>query len=264
MSESGDQKRGLPSVPMTEVTLKIGDLSIPLPPRTFAAIDRLFALPFNALADLLERKLRENLDGHVEAVQEARRQRGKSERVAEFSIKTTRAISEWASLAANVGPEDEELSAVWRALLDEIMDEGDDAEELIRVVRGLRRSDIHFFIRAFAQRNPGALPTPILGLVENDAAIERLRGQGLIKRMFTASALSLFGASLAVMSYFVISLIGSGNKLEIPIVAAFGVFTLVIMYQFWRATALGRQLARLYRLYSRGEKVAAVVDEKGE
>jgi hypothetical protein len=174
------------------------DLSgFPIPMRrTFSALDRLVALPFEALGDRLEQSLKSNLDGHVDAVQKNRTKRGKKARVDDPPLKMAKMILEWAESASDVGPEEKELSAFWRAVLDEILDEDDEAAELIQVVRSLRKSDVRFFLRRFVQPTWRNRVLPFLDSFTSRDAIARLQTAGLVDR--ATSLLFMIAAALGV------------------------------------------------------------------
>ena len=68
--------------------LSINVAGIPIPlRRTFGALDRLLAIPIEALGDTLERKMKANVDQHVEAIQKSRKRKGKQEMLKEPSPK---------------------------------------------------------------------------------------------------------------------------------------------------------------------------------
>jgi hypothetical protein len=261
MSNDGETGHKLPvsTHASTGLTLNIGGIPIPLR-RTFGAIDRLIAVPIEALADVVESKIKKNLDSHVDAVQKARKAKGKKEKLADPSVRTTRAIAEWATAAAEVDPDEEDASAVWRSVLDEILEGGDDAEDLLRIVKALPSSDIRFFIEAYARS-----PRPTLAMHDlfnfsgDDAILSRLKTYGLITKTFSPSLLFSFigltGGSL-LFAYIAASNTMRWDNLPptFQMTVAFGALifagALVMVFNLYRPTALGKHLCRLYAVYA--------------
>src|SRR4051794_8399715 len=103
----------------------IAGLPIPLK-KAGAAIDRLISVPFNVWADQLDAKMRGNTEKHVEAVQKKRTKNGKKTTAEDASVKAAKSIAEWTTAAAEVDENDKQLSAVWRGLLDAILDDRED------------------------------------------------------------------------------------------------------------------------------------------
>src|SRR5258708_18669145 len=104
---SNEERGGLPAMPGIHAfeppatthhtpgfTLNLAGVPIPLR-RTFAAIDRLFAIPIEVAGDALEKKMKDNLDSHVENVQKTRRKKGRKTSVENPSPKKTKAIAAW-------------------------------------------------------------------------------------------------------------------------------------------------------------------------
>jgi hypothetical protein len=205
MSDDDEPKGGLPVTSAGESQkgfhVNLPGLPIPLR-RTFGAFDRLLALPIEAAADSLEKKLRGNVDAHVEAVQHKRVRAGKRKRLADPSTETVRAMAEWSVSASEIDPDKErELSAVWRGILDEIMDEREDGSELMRMVQSVPKSDVRFLIEwqnwcTGYSSGPGLPSNVASNLVFKDfksllwtgdlratAVTERLERQGLIGRL---------------------------------------------------------------------------------
>lgn len=148
----------MPNAPASHVpgfTINLAGVPIPLR-RTFAAIDRLFSIPIEVLGDTLEKKMKGNVDAHVEAVQKKRKKRGKNEKIDDPSPKVTRTIADWAINASGVEPEDKDMSALWEAVLDAIMDDEDEGEQLLKIVKEANRSDIRYPDKIFDE---GALLT---------------------------------------------------------------------------------------------------------
>jgi hypothetical protein len=106
----------------------------------------LIAIPIEALADAMESKIKGNLNSHVEAVQARRSKKGKKTKIDDPSVRTTKAIADWATLAGAVEQKDKELSALWRSILDKIMENEDEGEDLLRVVQGLSNADLRYFL----------------------------------------------------------------------------------------------------------------------
>lgn len=266
MSETGDSTPS--SLPETQTpkgfTLNVAGLPIPLR-RTFSALDRLFALPIEAIGDALEKKMKGNLDSHVDAVRKKRRNKAKKETIENPSIKTAKALAAWAAGAAEVGPDEQELSAVWRALLDAIMEEKDEADALLRIVRDARSADIRFFILRFANRtDPLARYGDVAFTGYGD--MDRLRAIGLVTRPFGLNyvggiALFMGVAFFELVKYAPLPLVGgpgltpSGQLLRIladsavPMAAVTAIF-LLFVFQMHRPTLLGRRLCKLYGEYA--------------
>ncbi len=139
-------------------SFRIDIAGIPIPlKRTFGALDRLIATPIEALADVLEKRLASNIASHVEAVQKERSRRGKKVKFENPSPRTTKAIGDWAAGASEVDPKEKDLSAVWRAVLDEILEGGDSSEDLLRIVKLLPNSDIRYFLQCYTRNIPDNL-----------------------------------------------------------------------------------------------------------
>jgi hypothetical protein len=92
------------------LSVNLAGLPVPLR-RTFGALDRLLALPIEAVGDALEKKLKGNVESHVDAVQKKRVRKGKKEKIVDLSPKTAKEMGEWATAAAEVDPDDKDLSA---------------------------------------------------------------------------------------------------------------------------------------------------------
>lgn len=158
-------------------TLNLAGVPVPLR-RTFAAIDRLFAIPIEVAGDALEKKMKGNLDSHVENVQKTRRKKGKKDSLENPSLKTTRAIIDWSRRAAEVDADEPSLASLWEALLDAILDDEAEGEKLLALVRDAQPGDIRFFLAKFADA-PGRR-------VGEAAWWNRLENLGLVKRLLSS------------------------------------------------------------------------------
>jgi hypothetical protein len=243
-------------------TINLAGIPIPLR-RTFAAIDRLFAIPIEALGDAWEKKIKGNLDSHVETVQKSRKKRGKKEKIDDPSLKLTRTMSDWAFNAADVGPEDKDMSALWQAILDAIMDDEDEGEQLLRIVKEAKRSDVRLFLRRFGVVEGLSVGTEPGGM-------ERLRYAGLVEHVFGSNFIILFGAMCVAALYFIVRyapkiIIGEPplsnfsmiwvwlSNLAVPMGATITIM-LFFVYQLKTPTRLGKRLLELYREYKKDEK----------
>lgn len=257
MSEQG----GLPAVPETHrgsgFTLNVAGIPIPLR-RTFGALDRLIAIPIEALADAMESKIRGNLDSHVEAVRTNRSKKGKKTKIDDPSVKTTRAIADWASSAAAVEQGDKELSALWRSILDKIMENEDDGEDLLRVVQGLSTADLRYFLNRFA----GKWTMRTLSKTAPEGAIERLHSAGLITRPIslpflfgaTVAGLLLIGVSRPYASLLpnaLLSILAQSFGLLGGSVAVVLAAVLLLIALKYSPTQAGNRLCDLYKEYVR-------------
>ncbi|MGJ5175270.1 hypothetical protein ACQR16_10145 [Bradyrhizobium oligotrophicum] len=239
-------------------TFNLAGVPIPLR-RTFAAIDRLFAIPIEVAGDALEKKMKGNLDRHVENVQRTRRKKGKKESVENPSPRTTRAITEWARRAAETDAEEPTLSSLWEALLDAIMDDEADGERLLSVVKASQPGDICFFLAKFA-RAPGRR-------IGEAAQWSRLENLGLVKRWLSSYNVITLCIILSVGLYAIndlaphriIGMPALSKTAEffrtiadygIPIGGLFAI-AFFIMFVMHEPTKLGRELCARYLKYKR-------------
>jgi hypothetical protein len=223
-------------------TFDIAGIPVPLK-RTFDAIDRLIALPLETLGDYVEKRLKGNIDSHIDTVTKKREKRGKRTKAEKPSAKTIQVIAEWARNAAEVDPTEEDFAAVWRAILDQIMEDTDEGEELMRIVESLPRADVRFFLK---ERFIG------IPMFTEAAQISRLSSAGLIRRLFPLTLLVFLGIAgfgPLITFYQRISQVNRPQA-EILVLAAFAVPAMAtLMYQIFIATRSGRLLGRLYRMY---------------
>jgi len=232
--------------------LDIAGIPIPLK-RTFGALDRLIATPIEALADSLERKLKANIDSHVEAVRKKRRKRGKTETISDPSVKMTKALGEWATSASEIDPEEQELSALWRSVLDEILEGREDADDLLRAVKALANSDILFFIRVYTKAR--LLQLPVIAFGKYDVILNRLRAHGLVARTVSTLLLVWFAVTLAFFFFGAVTV--TGVRLGEFGVMATGLtlaISIILVSNVHRPTILGRKLCRLYKIYAQGDE----------
>src|ERR1700730_12548746 len=129
-------------------SIDIAGIPIPLK-RTFGALDKLIAVPIEVLADAIEKKLKSNLDEHVDTVKKERKKKGKTDTVKNPPIKTTKQIADLGPSASEIGPGEADMSAVWRSILDEILDGRDEADDLLRIVKTASSSDIRLFLERY-------------------------------------------------------------------------------------------------------------------
>ena len=245
-------------------TWSVNLAGIPIPlRRTFGAIDKLISIPLEALGDKIEKKMKSNVDAHVEAVQETRKKRGKKKSVDDPSIRTTMNIGEWASIAAEIDPSEETLSAVWRSILDQILDDQDTASELLQIVKRSRPSDIRTFIDRFAERRDTYV---LRGLIRTDNAETRLKDEGLIERpydSFTALFITMVVAIYSGIAYVLLQRFGFrgdspyagwlSSPFVLIILAVFMIIN-VAMYRLYRPTMLGYRLIEFYGDYRHVDK----------
>jgi hypothetical protein len=211
---------------------------------------------------LIERKLKHNLETHVETVQKARCKRKKKEKIEDPSPKTTRVIEEWATNAAEVGDDDKDMAALWRALLDEILEEGDDGADLLRIVRSLPPSDVRFFLKNFAEPTASihqVLRTSFrLDRSYEDVVITRLTNGGLVQRRFSLRLLITFlllTVAPLFMMYVVVANSPKWDTPPIPWVLILGLAAIAttgvtaFLYSHHVPTKLGAKLCELYKEY---------------
>jgi hypothetical protein len=253
---------GLPTLPTTQTakgfSFDVAGLPIPMR-RTFGALDRLLALPIETLGDIVERKMKVNLESHVEIVQRQRRKKGKKETLEDPSVQTAKVIAEWAAEAGRAGAEDAELTAMWRAILDEIIDGGDDGEELLRIVKSIPTSSIRHFLKLFAEHRR----IESLGRVVDATHIDVLRSSGLVRRLFRIEwfRTALYVIVMLILSQYVVPAILAYFPNLIPPISPYGsrlfLPSLVIvsvgflfLYQLSEPSELGRRLIQLFREYA--------------
>lgn len=263
------EKGGLPAAPDAHLpsanpyhspgfTLNLAGVPIPMR-RTFAAIDRLFAIPIEALGDAWERKIKGNLDSHVEKVQKSRKKRGKKEKIDEPSLKITRVVADWASNATDVQPDDKDMSALWEALLDAIMDDENEGEQLLKIVSEAQRSDIRFFLWRFGDSSD-PMPGTRIG------HMDRLMYIGLLEPKVPLNVIILMSVVCVAALYYIVRrastmIVGGLTPLEeawstlsdaAPLIGMTVALGLFFIYQMKRPTPLGERLLELFREY-RGE-----------
>jgi hypothetical protein len=240
--DEGDDKSDMLETAVNAVT----GLPIPLK-RTAAAIDRLISVPFNVWADQLDAKMRGNTEKHVEAVQKKRTKKGKKTTAEDSSVRAAKSIAEWTEVAAEIDEKDEQLSAVWRGLLDAILDDRDDPEELLRIVRSTSPSDLRLFLARGR--------TPIGLLLANNAAVDRLKANGLVESFMprTVFFLMLVFAGTAVLYATLIQSKSLDRMDQFPVQSvALSVSALLPLAFFWvssRPSRQGKRLIALYREY---------------
>jgi hypothetical protein len=224
----------------------ITGLPIPLK-KTGAAIDRLISVPFNVWADQLDAKMRGNTEKHVEAVQKKRTKKGKKTTAEDASVKAVKSIAEWTTSAAEVDESDEQLSAVWRGLLDAILDDRDDPEELLRIVRSTSPSDFRLFLKQGQ--------TPVGLLLMNNATVDRLKANGLIEAFMPRTLFFIIlvfsGTAVLLWTQMQTRSLESLDKFPLPTVV-YAVSALLPIVFFWvsmRPSRQGRRLLSLYREY---------------
>ncbi len=264
MDETG--KGGLPSTTTSSTpaahsgpVFSVNIAELPLP-KTFAALDRVLSIPLHALADLFDKVFNRNVDSHVSKVQGTRKKKGKKEKV-DFSVKSTRLLADWVLRAGEVDPSQAELSAIWEAILDAIMDDEDQGEQLLKTVREARPSDIRFFLRRFAGAKGSSLG--------EGGEFSRLEALGLVNRIFSLSAVIGTGITAAIILYLIdrfapLRIIGQPSlgffgelfrtiadyALPIGVVVVLLMFLAYLMHS---TTKLGDELCRRYREYSNPE-----------
>jgi hypothetical protein len=223
----------------------ITGLPIPLK-KTGAAIDRLISVPFDVWADQLNAKMRGNTEKHVDAVQKKRAKKGKKTTAEDASVKAAKSIAEWTTSAAEVDESDEQLSAVWRGLLDAILDDRDDPEELLRIVRATSPSDLRLFLK---QGHPVGL------LLMNNATVDRLKATGLVEafmpRMLFFMILVFSGTAVLLWTQMQTRSLESLDKFPLQTVT-YAVSALLPIVFFWvsmRPSRQGRRLLSMYREY---------------
>jgi hypothetical protein len=133
--------------------MDITGLPIPLK-RTGAAVDRIFALPIEALGDWVERQFKSNLESHVEAVRTSRGRRGKKIEIEEanISIEKVKSVHEWSEKAKEIDADDVVLSAAWRAALDQLLDNDGAEDDLLRRLTALPNATMRYFFEHYGKR----------------------------------------------------------------------------------------------------------------
>jgi hypothetical protein len=246
------------------VSVNIAGISIPFR-RAISAVDRLVALPVEALSDFLENKLKGNIDSHIDAVQEKRTRFGKPDKLAKPSVKTVKAVGEWAASAAEVDPQEKDLSAVWRAVLDRILDEKDDAEELLRIMKSLPTSDIRYFLRCYSHIEGSDTTTTfifglsnfLVDLASDHVSVSRLKQSGLLTGLVRVPLITVLVVTSGILFYAAISGFGSRpwNTDALQLIVEFGglaALVLFVLSRLHKPTPLGKRLCDGVREYSRG------------
>ncbi len=226
--------------------MNLPGLPIPLR-RTFGAIDRLIAIPIEVLGDKLEEKLKRNLDNHVDAVQKKRKQRGKQSTFEDVSVRTAIAIEDWSLSASAVDPSDDDLSAVWRAVLDAILDDESYGEEFLRIVKEAKPSDIRFFLTYYRF-------VDFIRGTDADARLSRLVNLGLCYRLWSRSLLIMFIMLAVLTSLGLITILTATRSLSgveyVPgVVIILSCSALYWVLQAHRLTPVGKRFINLYEDY---------------
>jgi hypothetical protein len=237
--------------------INLAGVPIPLS-RTFGALDKLLALPIEYAAEAVERKFKGNLGAHVDAVQERRQRRGRKEKLENPSPGALRAMNEWAASAGEVPKSDLERSALWRALLDGIMDDDEDGQELLEIVKRLPRSDVREFLWTYGRESNSTL-----GLILSQGEdLARLQASGLLERKFKLLPVVWFGIAGTLGTVYLLAQI---------VFQEFGTAILAIMImsglggagalRVRRPSRLGKKLCELYEEYRiAGSKESASED----
>ncbi|UGA46713.1 hypothetical protein HU230_0011995 [Bradyrhizobium quebecense] len=248
--------------------LSIPGIQVSLP-RTARALDRIVSVPFEGLAGYVEGKFGANVDAHIDAVEQVRKRKGQASKVDNPTIERLERIDNWIANAGKVDPTDPEMSAVWRGVLDEILNDSDDAKELIDVVRGAPRSDIRLFLWNFRRkgrsifglsRGDFLVPAKTLDDAEMGVAIERLIRSGLVRRAYSPGVplliaviglFSLLGVGWITDEALLATPIQSRAIVRLMLVTFGGLSVLLagVAYSMKRPTRLGRRLIELYEEY---------------
>jgi hypothetical protein len=112
-------------------TIKAYGITVPVP-RTFSAIDALFVVPIDFARESLERyfdnKRIENLAAHANAVRAAN---SNATAIPDPSIRQIELLEQWAPQASTFGDDSPELAAAWRAVLEKIQLNDNNAENIL-------------------------------------------------------------------------------------------------------------------------------------
>ncbi|MCK1457085.1 hypothetical protein IVB34_01585 [Bradyrhizobium sp. 2] len=242
MAEGDDKSGGLVD------TLIGAAAGLPIPlKKTGAAIDRLLSVPFNVWADQLDAKMRGNTNKHVEAVETKRKKKGKKTTADDASVKTAKTLADWTVSASEVNEDDPQLSAVWRGLLDAILDDRDDPDELLRIVQATSPSDLRLFLTR------GRTPTGLL--LMNNAVADRLKTNGLVEPFMprTMFFLMMVFTGTVVLLWTQMQTRSLDRLDQFPFqTVAYGVSALIPIVFFWvslRPSRQGRKLIDLYKEY---------------
>lgn len=232
-----------------KVRFEIAGIPIPLR-RTFGAIDRLFALPIEALADTLESKIKSNIQQHLDAVQKVRKKRGAKQQLnqKDISIGAARSIAKWAEAASDIGPDQKELSSAWQAILDRLLSNPDDAEELLDAVQSVPRSDLRVFLDSYTFPY-GRFSRLIFPLID-DEAIQRLRACGLLRRTLSNTMVAFWGMVVFLLLYACVAIlmreiVGGALPTAVVIVA----MAVMLMLRAHSPTRMGSFLTITYANY---------------
>jgi hypothetical protein len=246
-------------------SMSVNIAGIPIPfRRTFSAVDRLLALPVEALSDFIENKLKGNIDTHIDAVQEKRRRVGKPDKLAKPSVKTVKALGEWAASAAEVDSKERDLSAVWRSVLDRILDEKDDAEELLRTMKSLPSSDIRYFLRCYSHNQDSdttmifilGFSNFVVDLASDHVSVSRLKESGLLTGLVRVPLIAVLVVTSGILFYAANSGFGSRpwNTDALQLIVECGGLAALILFvlsRLHKPTPLGKRLCEGVREYSR-------------
>jgi hypothetical protein len=151
----GDEKKGAGDDSKKDerkaTGLTVGGFNIPLT-GTLNEIDLLIKRPFAALNRVLDKRRDENAAAHIEVVRKKRASE-KARNIEPNDMPTSfgSALGFWAEEASQVDPADTEQSAIWRAILDNLLSTPREGEDLLEAVKTLSRSQIQTLILHFFQ-----------------------------------------------------------------------------------------------------------------
>jgi hypothetical protein len=224
--------------------MDVSALPIPLK-RTGSAIDRLIALPIEAVGDWVEKKLKSNLDAHVEAVRNSRGRRGKKAEISEedLSVERLRSIHEWAERAREVDSCDKVLSAAWRAALDRLLEEDDQGAELLRTLTELPKATARYFFTRFGEQNRNANAHG-----QSMSHLAKLVEAGLLVPMLDIRWTVLVGIVL-VMGFFASQELPFVSRVILLVCGGASQIVAFAMSQRHRTTPAARDILTRFHLY---------------
>lgn len=124
--------------------LDLSSLPIPLK-RTGAAIDGIIAAPLEVIQEKFEKRFKKNTDEHIEAVKRVRPDLEID--TDNISVREFDNLQDWAEKARDIGSDEEELAATWRAALEITLDENDNLR-IVQAIKNLSYEAIMILIKS--------------------------------------------------------------------------------------------------------------------
>jgi hypothetical protein len=225
---------------------------LPIPfKRTFSAIDALVAIPFEELHGLYDKWRNGNAQEHVEAVARRRTKKGKKTKIekAELSGKKIELISVWMAGASHFGSDEPELGAAWRAALDRILDDTNDAEEILNALNTLPPSTLKLFLDMWRPAGTNFL-SRLRVQFTNQEEVRKLADAKFLKRTPLSAVVPILGIMIGIPYAF----LKIEHKLPFDLDTAIaGIFLIAVTFLVgltYRITASGKEFLRIYLEYA--------------